>query len=768
MGEASGRADPGSAARSPWRAGLAALAGGAPEAALPLLRRAMEAGEGGGLAPLNLGLALMQLGRLDDAVPALEAAMRAMPAHAEPPFRLGTIAGLRGDPAAAEALLRAALARDPGHVPALAALAALEEEAGCIEAAGAIIDRARAIDPAEPELDVTAARLALRREDPTAAIAAAGAVLARRPAHAGAARLFARAWHRRDGAEAALEAVARRATADPLTAGWALAAAELQAMGGNPAAALAELRTAAMLAPEAAEIRAALGLALADAGRGAEAEPLLREAIAARPTDLGLRNRLATVLWARHRPCAMLAVLEEAIRAFGPQPILLMNRALALNVLGEQQAALEAAEVAAAHRGGGAEAAMTRMAVLPYHPERGHAAALLAAGREAASRLGPAAAPPARPRDPDRRLRIGLLSGGLGRHPVGWLTLAGLEALPEAGFELAAYSLKRREDEMSARFRARCALWREVGHRDDAAIAAQMAEDGIDILLDLGGYGDGGRPGLVQRRPAPVQVKWVGMQNASMGLDGLDWMLTDARETPPGFERFYAERLLRLPDGYVCYTPPPGAPPVAPLPALARGHVTFGCFNNLAKVTPRVLAAWARILAALPEARLVLLTHVLGEAAARERVQERLAAHGLPEARVTLAGGVPHGALLATYADIDIALDPFPYTGGLTVCEALWMGVPVVTLAGDSFCARHALSHLGNVGLPDWVAESEADYVALALARAHDLPGLAALRAGLRARVAASPLTDAPRFGQALAAALRHAWRDWCARPTGP
>jgi predicted O-linked N-acetylglucosamine transferase (SPINDLY family) len=180
--------------------------------------------------------------------------------------------------------------------------------------------------------------------------------------------------------------------------------------------------------------------------------------------------------------------------------------------------------------------------------------------------------------------------------------------------------------------------------------------------------------------------------------------------------------------------------------------------NNLAKVTPAVLAAWAAILSTLPDARLVLRTHALGEPATRDRVAERLAAAGLPSGQVALEGGLPHRGLLAAYGGIDIALDPFPYTGGLTVCESLWMGVPVLALAGDSFCARHALSHLSNVGLGDWVAPDVAGYVGQAVARAGDLPALAALRAGLRARVAASPLVDAPRFGQGLEAALRHAW----------
>ncbi|MFZ4406523.1 MAG: tetratricopeptide repeat protein [Paracraurococcus sp.] len=749
-----------------WRAGLAALAEGTPDAALPLLRDAAAAGAGGGLAPLNLGLALMQLGRLAEAVSALEDAAQALPDHAEPPFRLGTIAGLRGGGDRAEAYFHAALARDPRHVPALAALAAIEEETGRTESAAARIALARGIDPAEPELDFAAARLALRQGDAAAAITVAAAVLVQRPSHAAAARLMAQALLRRDGPEAALIDIASRAAGDPTAAGWAVAAAELHGVAGRHAASLAELRVAATLAPDSAEIQGLLGLALADSGRGAEAEPLLRAAIAARPTDLDLRNRLATVLWKAHRISAMLEVLDDAIRAFGPQPILLMNQALALNAVGEQDPALAAAEAAAAHPAGGTQALVTRMAVLPYHPEAGHAAALLAAGRAVGARLGPAAAAPARPRDPERRLRLGLLSGGLGQHPVGWLTLAGLEALPEAEFELLAYSLKPRGDAMAARFRARCAAWREVGHLDDAAIAALMAVDGLDVLLDLGGYGDGGRPGLLQRKPAPVQVKWVGMQTGSMGLDGLDWMLTDAWETPPGFECFYAENLLRLPDGYVCFTPPPAAPAVVALPALTRGHVTFGCFNNLAKVTPPVLQAWARILAALPGARLVLRTHALGDAATRDRLRQRLVAHGLPAERVALEGGVPHQALLAAYGGIDIALDPFPYAGGLTVCEALWMGVPVVALAGDSFCSRHALSHLANVGLADWVAASAEDYVALAIERARDLPRLAALRAGLRGRVAASPLTDAPRFAHGLGAALQHAWREWCAATT--
>ncbi|MBN8909144.1 MAG: hypothetical protein J0H99_21585, partial [Rhodospirillales bacterium] len=234
--------------------------------------------------------------------------------------------------------------------------------------------------------------------------------------------------------------------------------------------------------------------------------------------------------------------------------------------------------------------------------------------------------------------------------------------------------------------------------------------------------------------------------------------LTDRWETPAGFERFYREQLLRLPDGYVCYSPPPYAPDLVPSPALSRGHVTFGCFNNLAKITPGTIAAWVEILQALPTARLILKTHQFADAATAARVRAAFVSAGIDPARLELRGGSGHRAFLREYNDVDIALDPFPYSGGLTTCEALWMGVPTVALAGEIFAARHSTSHLCNAGLADWVAADRAAYVALAIGKARDVPALAALRAELRDRVRVSPLCDARRFGRGEgAAALRNA-----------
>jgi predicted O-linked N-acetylglucosamine transferase (SPINDLY family) len=218
-----------------------------------------------------------------------------------------------------------------------------------------------------------------------------------------------------------------------------------------------------------------------------------------------------------------------------------------------------------------------------------------------------------------------------------------------------------------------------------------------------------------------------------------------------------------LPDGYACYSPPPYAPDVQSLPALRHGTFTFGCFNNLAKITPVVIETWAAILRRLPGARLMLKTYQFGDPVVAEALRDRFAPLGVAAERLDLCGASAHRALLDQYNRIDVVLDPFPYAGGLTTCEALWMGVPTITLPGETFASRHSTSHMNNVGLGDWVAPDLAGYQELAVRAAADLPALAALRQGLRARMKASPLCDGPRFGRNLGLALRAAWESWCA-----
>jgi predicted O-linked N-acetylglucosamine transferase (SPINDLY family) len=329
------------------------------------------------------------------------------------------------------------------------------------------------------------------------------------------------------------------------------------------------------------------------------------------------------------------------------------------------------------------------------------------------------------------------------------------------------YSDRAAKDDVTARFQAVAALWRDVASWSDDRLAEQIRADRIDILFDLAGHTAKNRLLAFARRPAPIQITWAGYVGTT-GLAAMDYILADRHEIPPEAEAHYREKVLRMPDGYICYDPPAYAPAVTDLPALRRGYVTFGSFNNPAKLSTPILELWAKVLQRLPTARLLLKYKGMDNPALGERVRAILAGQGVEAERLELQGDSPHADLLAQYNTVDIALDTFPYNGGLTTCEALWMGAPVITLPGETFASRHSLSHLSGVGLTEMVACDQGDYVGLAVALAQDLPRLAALRAGLRPRMAASPLCDGPRFATNLLALLRAAWRSWAEQaPSG-
>ncbi len=730
---------------APFRQAIAALAEGRAAAALPLLTHCIETGEEAELARLNLGMALLDLGKQTEAQPHLAAAAAALPELAEPRFRLGQIAAQRGDHAGARAQFDAALARDPTHTMSLIGLAALEEQAGRPDLALNLIDTALLLAPEDRAIRTL--RIGIAGQDALAALDGGGVQAARLAAE-----------------RVPLERLRAGLTTANNPWSWHAAIGLALLADGDEPEGLAELRIAALLSADDPEMLGELALRLADARRHAEALPMLEQALEARPWDIALRTQHGASLFKLHRLAEARTALESAIRDLGANIALTGNLALVLNGQGLQQEALECWRDA----GDGQAACYGRLGVQPYHPVHGSGAALhktaMALGRQLPAPTPLHHAPGF---DPARRLRVGFLSSAFGRHPVGWLTLAGIEALPRDQFELTCFSLRRMDDPLARRFRATAEHWHDLPRLDDAELVAAIRAEQPDILIDLGGHGEGGRAAALSRRAAPVQIKWVGAQSSTTGIPAMDWMLTDRFETPEGSETLYSEALLRLPHGYVCYTPPPWAPAIGPLPALANGHITFGCFNNLAKVTPEVLASWSAILAAIPASRLVLRTHALADLATRESFAARAATHGIDPARLSLLGPAPHAELLDGYNAIDIALDPFPYAGGLTAIEALFMGAPLVAMAGTSFAARHAVSHLNNVGLADWVAQDSAGYIARAIAAAQDVPALASLRASLRQRITASPLMDAPRFGRALADALRHAWIKRCETETG-
>jgi predicted O-linked N-acetylglucosamine transferase (SPINDLY family) len=357
-------------------------------------------------------------------------------------------------------------------------------------------------------------------------------------------------------------------------------------------------------------------------------------------------------------------------------------------------------------------------------------------------------------------LRLGLVSADLGRHPVGYFLLRAVEHLDPHQAAVVCYSNRVHHDDLTARFRATASAWHEVAGWSDERLAEQIRADHIDLLFDLAGHTFRNRLLVFARKPAPVQLSWLGYVGTT-GLAATDYLLADRYHVPPAAEPHYRERVLRLPNGYACYEPPAYAPPVGPLPAQQPGAVTFGCFNNPAKLNAEVIAVWARLLARLPRARLVLKYKGLDDPAMARRLTERFASHRVGPGRVECRGQSPHTELLAAYHGIDVALDPFPYSGGLTTCEALWMGVPVLTCPGETFAGRHSLSHLSNVGLTETVVRDHDEYVELGVALAHDLPRLADLRARLRGQMAASPLCDGPRFAAHLMQVLRKAWQQW-------
>lgn len=304
-------------------------------------------------------------------------------------------------------------------------------------------------------------------------------------------------------------------------------------------------------------------------------------------------------------------------------------------------------------------------------------------------------------------------------------------------------------DDNTDRLRGEIEHWHNIAALSDAEAAAKILNLGIDILVDLSGHTAGNRLPLFAQKPAPRQVSWLGYGN-TVGLDEIDYLLTDAVSSPPDDGQRFRETLLRLPHSRLCYQPLAGLPPVTPPPVVRNGYITFGCFNNPAKLNEPVLRLWAQILAGQPTARLVLKP--FQGATERAHWQERLAAAGIDPARVELRPASSYGAMLEEYADIDIALDPFPFTGGATTCDALICGVPVITLRGQTLIGRQSASLLTAAGLADGIADHAAAYVELALRWGESPEWLAQRRAGQRRQVLDSALCDARAFARALEA----------------
>jgi predicted O-linked N-acetylglucosamine transferase (SPINDLY family) len=538
---------------------------------------------------------------------------------------------------------------------------------------------------------------------------------------------IALAHHRAGRLEAAAAIYRRILQADPRQADTLHLLGVIAQQVNQPEAAIEHITRAIALRPSAAEYHNNLGAAYRALGQLDEVEACCRRAIALRPDYVDAHNNLGIALKDQGRLDEALACYRRALRIQPDDPEVHSNLVYTLSFCtADPRAVLEEARCW----------------------NQRHAAPL-AHGLE----------PHANDRSPERRLRVGYVSPDLRQHPVGRFLLPLLEAHDHQQFEVFCYSSARPPDAITDRCRQASDAWREAHGLADAELAQCVRQDRIDILVDLTMHMLHNRLLVFARRPAPVQVTYLAYCGTT-GLDAIDYRLTDPRLDPPGEDRkCYTEQSWHLPDTYWCYRPADEAPTTLESPAPAPGTLTFGCLNNFCKLSSATLAAWTSLLQTVPRA--TLLVHAR-EGTHRQRLRAVLAQHDVASERVTFVGLVPVAEYFRLYHGIDVALDPFPYGGGTTTCDALWMGVPVVSLAGRTAVGRGGLSILSGLGLAELVATDEQQYVDIASRWARDASRRAELRATLRQRMQRSPLMDAPRFARNVETAYRGMWHRWC------
>lgn len=557
--------------------------------------------------------------------------------------------------------------------------------------------------------------------------------------------------------------------------------------------ALAVMRKAAALLPDDAEVLAELGMLLHNRGQWKETEKCFTQA-------LDINPELTAVLYHLGRLCHNQMRYDEAEnylrRALKLEPrasvyCALGNALRDAGKIGEseemfRQALRLDAEYADAYYGlGGSLNHQGRMSealdlllravklvpdnpgvlsmllfTLNYHPDSSND--LLRKARHYGELVAAAATPfttwQANP-EPEK-LRVGMISGDFISHPVGYFLENLLTHLDRDRIELIAYSANPIVDKVTARLKLLFDDWRPVYARGDEEVAKRIHADGLHLLIDLSGHTARNRLAMLAWKPAPVQATWLGYF-ATTGVDAIDYFIADRVGVPPERQQDFTENLWYLPETRLCFTPPAEDIAVAPLPALKNGHITFGCFQTITKIGDDVLSLWSRVLKQLPTARLRLQNKQFRDATVIAQFRRRLAEQGIDPQRATFFGSTGRAEYLAAHAEVDMILDCFPFPGGTTTCEALWTGVPTLTLAGASLIARQGASLLTAAGLPDWIAETSDDYVQKAVAFAGDIDALATLRAGLREQVLASPLIDGARFARHFEEAL---WGMWNSR----
>jgi predicted O-linked N-acetylglucosamine transferase (SPINDLY family) len=562
------------------------------------------------------------------------------------------------------------------------------------------------------------------------------ALLRRQPDNAEALHLAGIVADRMGDGESAIAHITKAIALDPRQAPYYnnLGVAYGQRM--RPDEAITSFRRALHLQPDHAQALNNLAGTLATIGEFDEAESTYRRLIAAYPASADLYINLANTLQSQCR-------LDDADHAY--------RQALAIAPLDLRAGSGSLINMLYQPKVSAADLAMAARRIAEPH------ARALAKYRLAHEN---------RP-DPDRRLRVGYVSADLWRHSVAHFIEPILLAHDRAVVEVFCYSTGAVRDAVTERLERLADHWVNARALNDAALAARIRTDRIDVLVDLSGHTAGHRLKVFAQKPAPVQITWIGFLGTT-GLSTIDCRFSDSVADPSGSaDEVFSERLIRLQGSCLCYAPPEAAPAVAPPPAESQGYVTYGSFNVPAKHNGQVIELWASVLRAAPAARILLKGRGVDRGRLREATRAAFAAAGVAAERVLLRptdrDQMDH---LQHYNQVDVALDPFPYNGVTTTCDALWMGVPVVTLRGERHSSRICASILTNAGLPELVADTTSAYQAMALKLGADVERLAKLRAGMRDRLRGSRLMDAIGVTLEVEASYRRLWQEWCSAAT--
>ncbi|CAN5525121.1 tetratricopeptide repeat protein [soil metagenome] len=792
----------GRAAAVEQQRGNALLDEGRLEEALACYRKAVLLDPSSASSWVNLGFVFKELGRNPEAQEALNRAVALDATQFDAHYMLGLLSREQHDLPAAVTHLTRALGLQPASSMVRTELCMTAFQDGQLDLASHTVNEGIRLAPTSADFHYLAGNLLSHERRHDEAIACFERALALQPAHASALHNLGQAMKacgRLDGAVASF----RKAISLNAAYGQAHASLAAALTGiGLLDEAIASCRTALAIDPEDVDALNNLGNALQSKGMLPEAIETYGQALALRPSHVDALSNMGLALHAQGRYGEARDHFRRALAIAPDNALTHNNLGNTLQKLNRLDEAIESYQRALARDRGLAEAHSNIAGA--RHTQGEHALAI-ASWREAlrikpdfldawsnmlyalnflpgctpaqylkeARRFGDAAAAnaspwgswPASAAGAERPLRVGFVSGDLRAHPVGLFLESIIAHLDYSRIELVAYSNFPLEDRLTARIKPAFASWHSIVGLSDEVTATLIRNDAIDVLIDLSGHTAHNRLPLFAWKAAPVQVSWLGYFS-STGVPGMDYLLADEVGVPQSCLTQFTEAIWYLPDTRLCFTAPafddivPG-----PLPALSSGRVTFGCFQNMIKLNDEVLDLWGRLFQAMPDALLRLQSKQMSEPALREQLLVRLEGVGIDRGKVTLIGPIDRREFLRAHREVDIMLDTFPGTGGTTTCEALWMGVPTMTLAGVTLLARQGASLLSCCGLAGWVAQSPAEFVERLAVHCSDLDALATLRSGIRAQALASPLFDAPLFASRFQLALEQmprppSWAD--------